>query len=33
MNYNKKTVYDVDVKGQEGPAPLRFQRAAGQGDR
>ena len=30
MNYNKKTVYDVDVKVQ-ALAPLRFQRAAGQG--
>ena len=33
MNYNKKTVTDIDVKGKKVLLPLRLQRAPGQGDR
>ena len=33
MNYNKKTVQDIDVKGKKVLLPLRFQRPPGQGHR
>lgn len=33
MNYNKKTVYDIDVVGKKVLAALRLQRPPGQGHR